>query len=112
MFEYFPDNYIWNLGVVATLNSGGTIDEVDRACRPIRDAAARGDTGTADFMRAWQRIADQLEEQARDGRGRRAPAHRRAAVPARRGVHLPSRTDAERFLPGASRDLPALPGAD
>jgi hypothetical protein len=62
MFEYFPDNYIWNLGVVATLNSGGTIDEVDRAGRPIRDAATRGDTGTADFMRAWQRIADQLEE--------------------------------------------------
>jgi dienelactone hydrolase len=64
MFEYFPGNYIWNLGVAATLNSGGTIDEVDRACRPIRDAAARGDAGTADLMRAWQRVAGQLEEQA------------------------------------------------
>ena len=38
MFEYFPGNYVWNLGVVATLNSGGLIDEVDRACRPIRDS--------------------------------------------------------------------------
>ena len=28
MFEYFPGNYVWNLGVVATLNSGGLIDEV------------------------------------------------------------------------------------
>ena len=47
MFEYFPGNYIWNLGVVATLNSGGAIDEVDRACRPIRELAAQGsDVGT------------------------------------------------------------------
>jgi dienelactone hydrolase len=67
MFEYFPGNYIWNLGVVAALNSGGTIDEVDRACRPIRDLAAQGsDVGTGQFMTAWQRVADQLEEQAAD----------------------------------------------
>ena len=32
MFEYFPGNYVWNLAVVAALNSGGLIDEVDRAC--------------------------------------------------------------------------------
>lgn len=37
MFEYVPGNYVWNLGVVAALNSGGLIDEFDRACRPIRD---------------------------------------------------------------------------
>jgi len=65
MFEYFPGNYIWNLGVVATLNSGGTIDEIDRACRPIRELATQGsDVGTSEFMAAWQEVADQLEEQA------------------------------------------------
>ncbi|MFD0689657.1 alpha/beta hydrolase family protein [Actinomadura fibrosa] len=65
MFEYFPGNYVWNLGVVATLNSGGLIDEVDRACRPIREAAARGeDAGTADFLRAWTALTDQLAAQA------------------------------------------------
>ena len=65
MFEYFPGNYVWNLGVVATLNSGGLIDEVDRACRPIRDAAARGeDAGTPDFLRAWTALTDQLVAQA------------------------------------------------
>ena len=65
MFEYFPGNYVWNLGVVATLNSGGTIDEVDRACRPIRELAAQGaDVGTQEFMHAWAAVADQLEEQA------------------------------------------------
>src|SRR5579871_4803422 len=61
VFEYFPGNYVWNLSVVATLNSGGLIDEVDRACRPIRDAAARGeDAGTADFLAAWTALTDQL----------------------------------------------------
>lgn len=67
MFEYFPGNYIWNLGVVATLNSGGLIDEVDRACRPIRELAAQGsDVGTAEFMAAWRAVADRLEQQAGD----------------------------------------------
>ncbi|MEY5058232.1 MAG: hypothetical protein RI987_1036, partial [Actinomycetota bacterium] len=30
MFMYFPTNYVWSLAVVATLNNGGFIDEVDR----------------------------------------------------------------------------------
>jgi pimeloyl-ACP methyl ester carboxylesterase len=67
VFEYFPGNYVWNLGVVAALNSGGLIDEVDRACRPIRDAATRGeDAGTSDFLRAWTALTDQLVAQAED----------------------------------------------
>jgi len=65
MFEYFPGNYVWNLGVVAALNSGGMIDEVDRACRPLRDLAAKGsDVGTGQFMAAWRAVATQLEQQA------------------------------------------------
>jgi dienelactone hydrolase len=61
VFEYFPGNYVWNLAVVATLNSGGLIDEVDRACRPLREAAARGeDADTADFLRVWGGLADSL----------------------------------------------------
>lgn len=39
MFEYSPGNHEWNLAVVATPERGGLIDEVDRACRPIREAA-------------------------------------------------------------------------
>lgn len=67
MFEYFPGNYVWNLGVVATLNSGGLIDEVDRACRPIKEAASRGeDSGTADFLTAWTALTDQLVAQAEE----------------------------------------------
>lgn len=67
MFEYFPGNYVWNLGVVAALNSGGLIDEIDRACRPLRELAKEGaDFGTKDFMSAWSEIADQLEQQANE----------------------------------------------
>jgi len=67
MFEFFPGNYVWNLGVVAALNSGGLIDEVDRACRPIREAAAKGaDGGTGDFLRAWTALTDQLVGQAQE----------------------------------------------
>ena len=77
MFEYFPGNYVWNLAVVAALNSGGLIDEVDRACRPIRAAAARGeDAGTGDFLAAWTDLTDQLDELAgqalRAGHGKTA----------------------------------------
>jgi dienelactone hydrolase len=67
MYEYFPGNYVWNLGVVAALNSGGLIDEIDRACRPIRDAATAGtDAGTAEFLASWVTVVDGLEAAARD----------------------------------------------
>jgi pimeloyl-ACP methyl ester carboxylesterase len=68
VFEYFPTGpYTWNLGVVATLNSGGLIDEVDRACRPIKEAANAGeDAGTPDFLRAWTALTDQLVGQAEE----------------------------------------------
>ena len=101
MYEYFPGNYIWNLGVVATLNSGGMIDEVDRACRPIRELAAQGsDVGTQQFMAAWRRVADQLEEQAREAE---KAGHRRTAGQKffRAAAYL---CQAERMLSNSSPD--------
>ncbi len=73
MFEYFPGNYVWNLSVVATLNSGGLIDEVDRACRPVLEAAAMGsDAGTELMYQSWSAVANQLitsaEEDEKRGR--------------------------------------------
>ncbi|MFT4082587.1 MAG: prolyl oligopeptidase family serine peptidase [Nocardioides sp.] len=65
MFEYFPGNYIWSFSVAATLNSGGAIDEVDRACRPIRDLAQQGsDVGTSELMASWRAVSDQVAAQA------------------------------------------------
>lgn len=61
MFEPFPGNYIWNLGVNLAMIGGGNHGEVDIACRPLRDVAARGaDAGTALFFESWLEVANRL----------------------------------------------------
>jgi dienelactone hydrolase len=63
MFEYFDDNYVWNLSVLLALSLGGSLDEIDRACRPLRDPGlGTGEEATEAFLREWSRIADQLVE--------------------------------------------------
>jgi len=74
---YFPTNYVWSLSVVATLNNGGYIDEVDRACRPVLTASANGDdAGTEELYASWAAVADRLIRKAQDdeSRGRRIGA--------------------------------------
>ena len=112
MFEYFPGNYVWNLGVVATLNSGGLIDEVDRACRPIKDAAAQGeDAGTKDFLRAWRALTDQLVGQAEEAEKAGPHPHRRPALLPRDQLPVPGRADAVEVRPGPRAHLQAGAGA-
>ncbi len=66
MFEPFPGNYIWNLGVNLAMIDGGNHGEIDVACRPIREAAAKGaDAGTAQFFESWLVVAEQVLENAR-----------------------------------------------
>lgn len=61
MFEYFPKNYVWNLSVAIAIESGAQIGEIDEMCRPLRDAAARGeDAGTAEFFASWVAMANRL----------------------------------------------------
>ncbi len=61
MFEPFPGNYVWNLSTNLALMGGGNIGEIDAACRPLREAAARGeDAGTALFFDSWIAVADQV----------------------------------------------------
>jgi dipeptidyl aminopeptidase/acylaminoacyl peptidase len=77
MFMYFPNNYVWSLAVVATLNNGGFIDEVDRACKPVLEAANNGDdAGTELLFASWDRVAARLALKAEDdeSRGRRLGA--------------------------------------
>lgn len=79
MFEYFPNNYVWNLSVCIALESGGRVGEIDEMCRPIREAAARGeDAGTGEFMASWAKMADTLsalaDEDLQAGRARSAGA--------------------------------------
>ena len=112
MFEYFPGNYVWNLGVVAALNSGGLIDEVDRACRPIRELASQGsDVGTAQFMDAWSQVADQLEQQARRSETSVTCAPRARRTAGRR-LRRPGRTDAECKGCRSQRRVPTVPRPD
>lgn len=65
MFEPFPQNYIWNLGVNLALIGGGNHGEIDVACRPIQQAATQGaDAGTAAFFESWLKVAGQLVKNA------------------------------------------------
>jgi len=41
VFEYFPDHYSWNLGVLMAAQLGGELTEIDEACRPLRALAGR-----------------------------------------------------------------------
>ena len=61
MFEYFAGNYVWNLSINIALASGAEMGEIDEMCRPLREAAGRGeDAGTGEFFTAWLAMADKL----------------------------------------------------
>jgi dienelactone hydrolase len=77
MYEPFPGNYVWNLGVNICIGMGGAMGEMDRANDEVREIAREGDDkGTAAFFDSWGRMADQLvelgEEAAAAGHGRSA----------------------------------------
>ena len=113
MFEYFPPAPTPGTSASSpTLNSGGLIDEVDRACRPIKDAANAGeDAGTPDFLRAWTALTDQLVGQAEEAE---KAGHTRTAgqLYSRATNYL---CQAERMLaalrPEPGPDVPAAAGA-
>ena len=61
LFQYFPNNYVWNLAVNMAIESGGQIGEIEDMCRPLLEAAARGDdAGTGEFLQQWVIMADKL----------------------------------------------------
>jgi dienelactone hydrolase len=71
MFEFFPGNYVWNLSVDIAIESGAQIGEIDEMCRPLREAASRGeDAGTAVFLQQWVKMADKLVSLAAEDEAR------------------------------------------
>ncbi|GAB4356781.1 MAG: prolyl oligopeptidase family serine peptidase [Oricola sp.] len=77
MYEPFPGNYVWNLSANLALMCGGNIGEIEAACRPVREAAARGeDAGTAQFFDSWLDVAGKVIASAEHdlARGRRLSA--------------------------------------
>jgi pimeloyl-ACP methyl ester carboxylesterase len=83
---YFPTNYVWSMSVVATLNNGGLIDDVDKASRPVLEASKQGDdVGTELLYGSWQAVADRIlasaeEDEARGWRRGAAEKYYRAAL--------------------------------
>jgi dienelactone hydrolase len=66
MFEYFPNNYNWSLATSLSLAMGGEISEIDDACRPLRELAAKEDEQLiqARWYEQWLRIGDRVLELA------------------------------------------------
>jgi hypothetical protein len=71
LFEYFPNNYIWNLSLAIAAASGAEIGELVDMCKPLREAAGRGaDAGTAEFLAEWVKTADKLAGLAQEDQAR------------------------------------------
>lgn len=71
LFEYFPNNYVWNLSLAIAMASGAQIGELMDMCKPLKEAASSGvDAGTAEFLAEWVKKADKLVELAGDDEAR------------------------------------------
>ncbi len=66
MFEYFPENYTWNLAFMSGMNRGGALGDLDEACRSLKPHAGRRD---AVAQQAWyesfMKVAQRTEALAR-----------------------------------------------
>jgi dienelactone hydrolase len=86
MFEYFEDNYVWNMAVNLALTMGASIGDIDDASRSLQAAAkARDEAAAEKFFTAWSGMGAKLKRQAQadEGRGRLLSAgakYRRAFI--------------------------------
>jgi dienelactone hydrolase len=71
LFEYFPQNYVWNLSLAVALASGAEIGELMDMCKPLKESAARGaDAGTGEFLAEWLKKARVLMSLADEDQSR------------------------------------------
>ncbi len=86
MFEYFEDNYVWNMAVNLALAMGGSIGDIDDASRVLRPLAKNRDDAAAEqFFAAWSGRGRKLKRLAAhdEARGRLLSAgakYRRAFI--------------------------------
>ena len=72
LFEYFPNNYVWNLSLAIAMASGAEIGELMDMCKPLAEAARGGtDAGTGAFLREWVHSADNLIDLAQEDQERK-----------------------------------------
>lgn len=60
MFEYFPGNYPWSSAFNLALMAGGSVGDLDRWLRPLKDTEPDADA----WLAAWEGMADQQRELA------------------------------------------------
>jgi len=90
MYEYFPNHYSWNLGLLMALQLGGEMSEIDEACRPLIEVSQRPNArddkeAQALWLSQWRALAEKTESLAKadEARGSRFGAGRkylRAAI--------------------------------
>ena len=86
MFEYFEDNYTWNMAINMALGMGAPIGDIDEASRALRPLAAQKDDAAAEkLFETWTTLAAKVERMAESdaakGRGFSAgEKYRRAAI--------------------------------
>jgi dienelactone hydrolase len=62
MFEYFRENYTWNLALMSAINRGGAIGEIDEACRSLNEASKRNDVFAQQaWYESWKKVAERVE---------------------------------------------------
>jgi len=65
MFEYFEDNYVWNMAVNLALAMGGSIGDIDDVSRELRPLAKNRDDASAEkFFTAWAGLGAKLKRLA------------------------------------------------
>jgi fermentation-respiration switch protein FrsA (DUF1100 family) len=66
VFEYFENNYPWNLATVTALAMGAVASDLDSVCRPLRAIAETdANAGTEAWAQAWSSLGWRLDRQAR-----------------------------------------------
>lgn len=66
MYEYFPNHYSWNLGLLMAVQLGGELSEVDEACRPLIEIAKRPNVredpeAQTLWVERWSALAQKVE---------------------------------------------------
>jgi len=64
VFEYFADQYSWNLGVLMAQQLGGEMSEIDEACRPLR-SLSKGEDSSDAWIERWSTLARKVQGFAR-----------------------------------------------
>lgn len=96
MLEYFSE-YSWNLSIGMALDMGANMDEIDRACRGLKNGVPDGEDPAIAFFNAFVGAAQKLEKAAAEDEvaGRSLSAaekYRRACIMYITGERMPMHT--------------------